>query len=97
MHDWSAMGLIRKKETAPLHRVCLEDFQQAVDWMKRCFANKGYMILDVRLDADLGLWLFRVQDEVLIRVEHDLVARAQASLEAIGDHVRGQENRSWQM
>lgn len=95
MHDWQAMGLQRSKETGPLHKIRLEDFQSAVDWMKRSIARNGYMILDVALDADLGMWMFRVQDGVVVKVEHDLVARAQDCLDAINGYIQTQAGQTW--
>lgn len=76
------LGLKLTKPQHELHRVDLTTFQQAIDWIRGELLAFGYEATEARLFADLATWMFYdVDNNLLIRVPHDLVERVKVALE----------------
>lgn len=83
-HDWAAMGLTPTKPLPDLCHARIEDYQPAIEWVKKHIARFGYFVINVTLEPYLAMWYFDV-GESKVKVEHETVKTLQLNLDRLED------------
>lgn len=78
--DFDKLGIRLTKKKAGLYNIDIKWWQDAVDYIKKQLADRGYVVNRAELDPHTERWLFYEDEVLVVAVAPDLVDKVASVL-----------------